>query len=794
MTIFTPGCQQDNTCSNRGVVNVTGSYATSAAPHIPVTTQIYQTNDYDKYDEVYRGPIDITDGDFRPTVTLTPMSGSSNIIVAQRVQFKLTMNSTDGNLNGLFEWDPNSGSPITDFSNSTFDAAGANLDSDAIITSIAINNGITYVGGNFTDSSQGFDNIMSIGNGNSSSLPNGGLNSQVSSIFPYEDLLYIGGNFSNTQNGSVPGLNNVAAYNTTNQSWIALGSGVDGSITSIVPLVINVTSDTPETCITFNGFFDQLLASGSGKNTSVEGFGVWVPSRQNWLQNLNLQSQSVTGQLSAMTNVTNGPPLLAGTLSSQDQSAADAISLNQSPLRLNPLNAGIQPQPAGPLTRKRSVSGANVTGVATGLFYNGNGQNMTILGGHMTATASNGSILENLVFLNSTSSTPTISGLTGGIDSDSTILALATTTPGVLYAGGSLTGQYRDEKFNGLFLYDLGLNDFSYPQPPPLGGSNVAVNAISVRPKNTQVYVAGAFDTAGSLGCPAVCYFDGGVWNPPGSGISGIVNAMIWQGNDKLLVAGNMTVGNNATTLANYDASKSVWTSLSAASGIPGFVTALAPADSQASNFWVAGTANNGSAFLMKYNDASSTFTSPGNLFGPQTTIQGVSVLNVNKDHDSTNLVGSGVIVLVTGALNLPNFGNASAALFNGTVLTPFLLSTSGNGPGSLSGLFSENQINFKTSGKPHSANLLSALCTLLIESLGGALAVGFVVLIALACALGATFLLVVAGILIERYRRKQEGYTPAPTTYFDKTSNMGRIPPEHLFGRLGAGRQPPQL
>lgn len=73
-------------------------------------------------------------------------------------------------------------------------------------------------------------------------------------------------------------------------------------------------------------------------------------------------------------------------------------------------------------------------------------------------------------------------------------------------------------------------------------------------------------------------------------------------------------------------------------------------------------------------------------------------------------------------------------------------------------------------------------------------MAVGFVVLIALACALGAIFLLVVAGILIERYRRKHEGYTQAPSNYFDKTSNMGRIPPEHLFGQLGQSRQAPML
>ena len=73
-------------------------------------------------------------------------------------------------------------------------------------------------------------------------------------------------------------------------------------------------------------------------------------------------------------------------------------------------------------------------------------------------------------------------------------------------------------------------------------------------------------------------------------------------------------------------------------------------------------------------------------------------------------------------------------------------------------------------------------------------MAVGFVVLIGLACALGATFLLVVAGILYERYKRRAEGYELAPTSYFDKTSNMGRIPPASLFGRLGQQGNAPAL
>jgi len=44
-------------------------------------------------------------------------------------------------------------------------------------------------------------------------------------------------------------------------------------------------------------------------------------------------------------------------------------------------------------------------------------------------------------------------------------------------------------------------------------------------------------------------------------------------------------------------------------------------------------------------------------------------------------------------------------------------------------------------------------------------LALGFIVLIALAIALIILFLLVVIGVLAERLRRRREGYIPAPTS-----------------------------
>ncbi|KAI4231465.1 MAG: hypothetical protein L6R40_007715 [Gallowayella cf. fulva] len=768
--IYTPGCLQDNSCDRRGIANVTGVFTEGGSP-IPIQ-QIFQTNNYDKYDQIYYGPVDANSDSFRATVTLTPLTQQDRRItlVAQRVRFNPT--NYTGGLNGLFEFDPNQGSMLTDFSKSAFDQAGMNLQPEAIITSLAVAGGISYVGGNFSDIGGNFRNIFSITDGNATSLPNGGLNAQVATFQVFGDLLYIGGNFTNTATGNISGLNNFAAYNTVSRSWLALGSGVRGRVNMIVPLELNVTEGQPETCITVSGHFDQLEAYGSAPAIPVKGFGVWVPSRQDWLQNLNLNTRTITGKLSTATNITGSDPLLAGTISSQGvPGAQDAVSLTSRPLQLNSLGIKIQPQPVTSSRRKRAVSGQNVTGAVTGLFHKNGKLNVTVIGGHFTATASNGSTINNLAFINGTGA---VSGLGTGLDEDSVFLALNTQAD-ILYAGGTISGSLDNSNVNGLILYDLALGNFASIQPPALGGDDVAVNAITTRPKSTQVYVAGNFDTAGSLGCPSVCMFDKGQWSQPGSGLSGSVAALAWQGNDMLLAGGNISINGNATKLANYDTKKRQWTPLDDSNtAVPGPVTALTPAKEDASQFWVAGKSTNGSAFLMKYDDSKFQAIPESSRLGDQTTIHGLSMLSVENTHDKSELVDQSMVLLVTGSLNIPSFGNASAALYDGKTFIPFILSTSGNGPGSLSQLFSEKKIDFKSSG--------------------GRMKLGFVVLIGLAIALGVTFLLVVAGILVERYRRRAEGYQPAPTTYFDKTANMGRIPPEDLFGRLGQRGDAPML
>lgn len=696
VTIYTPGCEQDNSCDTRGIVNVTGTFSADASAPSPTPVILYQTNKFDKYDQVYYGPVDANSGSFRPTVTLTPATNQQSgfKFVAQRVRFQLT--NTTGGLNGLYEFDPNQPTASTDYTNSTVDLAGMNLDPGAMVNGLVVLDGSLFVAGNF--SGDGVQNIMSVNSGNGTGLAGGGLNAQVAKIMAYEDLLFIVGNFTDTIKKDVPGLNNIAIYNATSKAFQAIGAGVNSRVNTVVALDLNITLNSPETCIAFTGDFDQINGFDANPDLPASGFAVWVPSRNNWQRNLASQSMAISGQLSASTNVTGSTPLLAGTISSQDINAANAIALTSGPLRINSLGVKIIPQKVTSSSKqKRAVTGVsnqNLTGAVTGLFYNNAGQNITIVGGHFTAISSSNSQIQNLVFLNSSG---TITGVQSGLDDQSVFTSLAT-LGSVLYAGGSVTGQVNKASVNGLILYDLVQNNYAFPQPPPLGGRDVSVNAITTRPKSQQVYVGGNFETAGSLGCPGVCMYENGQWSQPGDNLAGSVSAFAWQGNNKLLAGGNLTIGGNATSLATFDAKKSEWSELEgAAADVPGPVTALTIASKDASEFWVAGTSNNGSAFLVKYDG--SKFNSVGDAFAPGSVIRGLSVFELNDKHGHSDLVDQDLTLLVTGQLDLPGFGNASAALFNGTTFSPFLLSTSGNQPGSLSQLFSEKEMKFNNQG-----------------------------------------------------------------------------------------------
>ncbi|KAJ9496097.1 hypothetical protein H2202_008343 [Exophiala xenobiotica] len=770
--VYTPGCLQDSSCSARAIVNISGTLTSDGGQAF--SSLIYQTNNFDKYDQVYQGHIDATTSSFRPSITITP-SGLQNdqLIVASRVKFGFI--STTGGLNGLFDYNPDSDFVNTDFSQSAINNAGTILNPNAHMSALTTRDDTIYIGGRFSDDT--FENIMAFHDNNATSLPGGGLNAAVSALYSLGDFLYVGGNFTNIHQGGADGLNNVAAYQYSKNAWVSLSSGLNGPVEAAVPMTLNISGSSPETVIAFSGTFDQIQGSGSASSARANGLAIWVPSQKAWLANLDIQKQALQGRLYAATFLPNNTWLGAGTINSLGLAISGAAGMRSQSgqVALQQLPIDISSSSSQSNSRKRAITQAqNVSGVTSVAYYDQNGQNVTIFGGQFSATATNGSTIQNLMFLNS-SDNSVVTGAPAGLDSNSTIATLAI-VDNLLFAGGRISGQFDDTNVQGLVLFDMSTAGYRTVQPASLQGTNVLVNAVVPQSGSSAVYVGGAFDqTSQGLSCPSVCMYDTATsqWNTVGTELDGTVMSLFWTSSSTLLAIGNLTVAGNQTSLAEYNTKKQTWTTTGPS--VPGAVTAFCPATDNADHLWIAGTANNGSTFLIEI-DGDNTRPVP-DPFSSGTTIQGLQIMSLSKRHGSTQYLDNDRALLVTGQLNIPNFGNAAAALFNGTTMEPLILATTSNGdPGSISQVFTSKTNNLKSSNKfGHSK--------------------GIAVLVALCAALGTIFLIILIGIILNRIQRRRAGYKTVPSVpYADKNSNIQRVPPEALFGNMGSNPGVPRV
>lgn len=723
--LYTPGCMPDRSCANRALVNVTGSMGgqNGGSGSSMFSFLSYQTNYEDKIELIYDGYIEAGSTTFRPTVTLAPAPGQSGplSVVAQQIQFELRGTSTGGvNLNGLFEFDPNVAVVGSDYSTSAIDSAGMALGSNAAVNALQVSNGVTYVGGTFSNSN--LNNIISIGSGNATSVGNG-LNGEVSALYSNGSLLYAGGSFTNTQTNNVAGLNYVGIYSVTNGTWSPLGAGVNGVVLNIIPVVMNISEFDTQPVIAVSGYFSEVYAFDSYAAYPVIDVAVWVPSRNNWLHNLETGTISLSGRLTAGTDVPGAPgvgAIFAGAVTSQTLNGGGIAALNgtgdtNDDLYRIPINILTQQSNTLTPTRKRAAAQQEVSGVVTGLFYAEHGLNMTILGGHFIAQASNGSTVQNLAFIDE-SNHNTVTGLEPDTNTDASILALDTSGT-TLFAGGSIT--------NAILSYDLSHGRLSANQPPALSGGQALVNAIAAQPSSSVVYVGGSFTSAGSLSCPNLCIWDTSAqqWSAPTPGLSqgSIITALTWASTNRLVVAGNLTLNGNYTTMASYDAHTQSFTPFAGAdspSALPGPVTAFTAVDNDYTTFFAAGIATaNSTAFISRYDGA--VWTSVNGSLGASTRIEGLQMLNRKSSNVTTHApaggLGANQLLLITGQLELPHFGNASAVLYNGTAWMPYALSNMADGsPGTVRTAFVGNpQSVFAGARELLSDTLLSILASI---------------------------------------------------------------------------------
>ncbi|KAH7328859.1 cellular morphogenesis protein [Stachybotrys elegans] len=765
--MYTPGCIADNTCDTRGRVNITGRMSNGDADG-SFETSIYQTNNFDKFDQIYFGFIDQTSEDFRPTITIAPLSGQNVdtlTIVAERVGFTL-INSTGG-LNGLFEFNPEEAVVNTSaLLSSTINQLGASFDRNSAVTSLVETDDVIFIGGNFT--SNDHENIVALGSDNRARSIGGGLNGQVTAMYTEAGNLYAGGEFTNTRDDEIDGLNFVGAYNIESNQWRALGAGVNGNVWRVVPLRVNLTGQDTETAIAISGSFSECQAFDDFEAVPVDGFAVWIPSQENWLQNLDGPVPSYSGVLTAaLLDIPDSDPLYAGSVTSAQLGVDGAATLGEN--GLGRFSIDIQTASASSnLTRRDIPSAGDRSGVVTGHFYEENDRNLTILAGQFIVEADD-STIRNLVIIDG-GDNDSVTGPGSEISSDSTIVTIAL-RGSLLYAGGSITGNVDGSDLGGIFTYDVESGSFG-SSPPGVSGADGTVSAITIRPDTPEVYVGGSFTQAGALDCPGICVYDAEArqWNRPGNTVAGEVSSMLWAGSNRLIAGGDM-LGNNTDEvyLAIFDAEEQAWTSFPSAESIPGPVHVITAASTEENEVWVAGARrNSNSVYVMKYDGEQWQTVEAALASG--TRIQSLQVFTVTEDHDDTDILDSRHVLMLTGAIDIPEFGIASAAIFNGTTFQPYALTTSSrNGAGNIAKIFTQRDDFFTEEG--------------------GHMRVAFVILIGLAIALGLILLIVVAGIVLDRIRKRREGYTPAPTSMIDRGSGLHRIPPHELLESLGQGR-----
>ncbi|KAM0256780.1 hypothetical protein ACHAQJ_004732 [Trichoderma viride] len=773
VNVYTPGCIPDDSCLTRGRVNITGVMA-SGTIKSNFTTSIFQTNNFDKYDQIYFGYIEKTSDTFQPKVTLTPLNGqdlSEMTFVAQKVGFTL-LNST-GNLNGLFDFDPSDTKVnTTSLEDSPVNQLGASFDHNTGVNSLATSGDVTYIGGNFT--SDAHQNFVAIDTSGKIMDINGGLNGRVLDMYLQDTQLFVGGDFTNLRSDGKSGLNHVAVYDAKSHAWSALGAGVNGRVEQVVAFQVNISSVT-ENAVALTGSFSECEAFGDFGALPVDGFAVWILSKENWLQNLDGATPDFGGMLTAsQLNLTTGNSLFAGSIESSQLEANGAVTLSDQGLGQFPVHIQPRAQPSSN-KRRRDVSTEPTSGVLTGTFYTGNSSNITVLAGHFSARSPNGTTINNLVLIDGTNN-GTISGLGSGISSES-VFTSVTLLGSVLFAGGNVTGTVDGSSVGGLIAYDIAAKSFSSQQPASLSGGNQTVSVVTFRPDTSEVYAGGSFDKAGALDCPGVCTYDANTaqWSRPGSTLAGQVSCFMWYSKTQLIAGGDLrTNGTDTGFLATYDASKQVWSDFAGASQIPGPVNAITPGSNDNGQIWISGSSSNGSTFIMKYDGKQ--WQSPEVPPPPGSVIQSLQVFTVTKSHASSSLLDDQQVLMLTGSIPFANVGIASAVIFNGTDYLPYALTSTDTGAGSIARIFSQKD-NFFTSSTHH-------------------LPLVFVVLIGLAIALALIVILVAAGIILDRIRKRREGYTPAPTSMYDRGSGIQRVPPRELLEQLERSRpgEPPHI
>jgi hypothetical protein len=408
---------------------------------------------------------------------------------------------------------------VAKWNGSSWSALGSGLNSD--VYALAVSGSDLYVGGYFTTAGGSAANCVAKWNGSSWSALGSGLNSDVYALAVSGSDLYVGGSFTMAGTNSV---NQVAKWNGSN--WTGFGSGVDRPVYALA--VSGSDLYVGGTFTMAGGSAANGVAKWNGSSWSSLGSGMGgIP----WVYALAVSGSDL---------YVGGYFTMAG-----DTAANYVARWNGS--GWSTLGSGINN-----VCWALAVSGTNL--YAGGSFGSAGGS-------HANRVAEwNGS---------------TWSSLGSGLSSEVSALAVSGSD---LYVGGSgyWAGDNKVEmvsKWNGSAWSALGVGEWS-------GDPDWLPEIYAMAVSGSNLYVGGLFTTADGSDATLVAKWNGSTWSALGEGVQGdsyndgsYVSALAVSGSD-LYVGGAFTTAgtNRAMNVAKWDGS--AWSALG--SGVGGTVRALA--------------------------------------------------------------------------------------------------------------------------------------------------------------------------------------------------------------------------
>ncbi|CCG23031.1 Rax2 plasma membrane protein [Candida orthopsilosis Co 90-125] len=766
----TPGCAADNSCSQRVIVNVT---VIGDDDDILSSNLIYQNNENVKFDYLYSGHLNSSDGSsnrievsFHEAITSGAESPFMVIdkVVANIVSLdsyydrnntnhtrsSLRSNLTRIELNGLFEYS------LANFSNF-----------DENLVHYKINNK-TYLSPNNTYIGNSSINLLSSRLSNSSVLDE---------INFHDESLFILGQFeSNSNNLTLSNNNlitlNVSSYNTTsNESNIDLpttlrkrdthnfkGATFNNSISktftldngllvlgqfSISDATIKDLSNKNDSVSSANNFAilstdDQWYGFGNDYENAefdqfadftLDGVEYYVFSAQGSIfktwDNTNFEWSSRQFNLTQAVSLTSSLQVLGGS----GFSVMDFYSNDQAYIKsANFSKFGID------------ISSSDNSYISSSFYVN---DSISVIGGKF-----NSSDVENVGIINNKNPSNSIQPLQGDIlwEDDTMIQSLYADSNGeYLFVGMNSSVSINDQDVTGLVIYDLKNDTFASFQPAALSNSNgnpISVNSIVLYDDGKKLLVGGDFDTAGSLSCQSLCVYDiaNTRWLDPQNDntdstatIDGVVTDMKFYTSSRVLISGrNLTLNNNNVVFLTYNFKGGSFDTESSLNSLNKTVNRFILNDrsnSDSSGRMIA----MGDDFIYGFDGSkwSNIDNEIDYTDSNHAVFHDLKLLTLSKSSSyNGDLFDKSKILLVAGTYSLKDYGPINMALYNGTSWIPYVYTTS-----------------------PHSYSTIGDVKTILIDdyyrlqssddlkNLHNYLSRGKVVGISLACALGSTSL-----------------------------------------------------